>query len=583
MVRNRLHSLALIVALITACGAPPATPSPIAPGVIINLNSAGKRLPPDAAPNEQQVITWPSGSTPGSRFMDVMAMSYNTAMGSGLFSIPLTRVNKDYEIIPGAASSWSASPDGKTWTFKLRADLNWSDGTPVTADDWIASFRHIADKQTGYDFGWYFDEMAIKNFAEAEAGSARLEDIGMRAGASPKDLVIETTRPIPYMPSLVIYAAPLQKRALEKYGATYNSDPKTSVSDGPFVLEEWSEKRVVVRANKTQPDDLKPYLDRVIFTGGTGNTMLFDYQAGVLDFAIAQGAADVKVIFSDPKLSPDAATNINDFQTYYFFFDNSKPPFDNVKVRQAFAHLFDRETIVRKVLPPPAAIPLSGMLAPGFPSSNQEALKPLQAYDPALAKKLYAESGVTIAAPLILQIRMRGAQNEAMVVMAQVYADELMKQLGVQVEVRRSDENVFMEALNAKPTEIQFGMAAYGMDFLDPINMLSVFKTGGRHNWNSAAYTGLLAQAGPEQDKSKRDLLFKDAERLLVTEAPAVFAFQEFYIELWRPFLAGPNMRPGRVNKARGLGFLGNTALAAGLYDTYVTQEVTKTRPVPPK
>ena len=515
--------------------------------------------------------------------MDAMASAYNQAMGSDLFATPLVRVNKDYEIIPGAAKSWSVSPDGKTWAFKLREDLNWSDGTPVTADDFIASFRHIADKETGYDLGWYFEELQIKNFVEAEAGTARLEDIGVHAGVNPKELIIETIKPVPYLPSISIYVAPLQKKALDKYGPTYNSDTKTSVSSGPFVLEEWSEVRVVVAANKSMPDDLKPYLNKIIFSSGVGNTSLVDYQAGVLDQAFAQSAGDAKVINGDPALARDATPDASDFRVHYFFFDNSKPPFNNVKVRQAFAHLFDRETIIKKILPPPSAVPMYGILAPGFPSSNQEPLKPLQSYDPVLAKKLFAESGIRITDTLVLQVRESGPIFEATLAIAQVYADELHKQLGVNVEVRRADQKTFMDALNAKPTEVQFGLVSYGMDFLDATNMLNVFRTDGRHNWNNPKYEALLNQAKPELDKAKRDLLFQDAERLLATEAPAVFAFEEFYIVLWRSYLTGETFKPGKVNKSRGFNWPGVHAFGPGPTDTYVTREVLKTRPVPPK
>ncbi len=619
MIKSRIFSAVAIATMLAACAAPSAAPAPTqapappkaadptkapaptqapaptaapaatkapeptkAPVADTSMNTVGKKLPDDAAPSDQQVIVIAAVPPPaGARMMDIMAATYNRGLGADLFAIPLVRLNKDFQVIPGSAASWSASADGKTWTFKIRPDLNWSDGTPVTAADWVASFQHITKKETAYDFGWYFEEANIKNFADAEAGKAKPEDIGVRVGASPKDLVIETTKSIPYLPMLFLYASPMQKAALEKSGPTYNSDPKTSVSAGPYVLQDWSENRVVVVANKNMPDDLKPLLNKVIIIAQKNG--LQAYQAGEVDTAVAGSAADVKVITSDANLSKDSTQDPADFRVHYFFFDMSKPPFNNIKVRQAFAHLFDRDTIVKKILPLPAGAPMYGFLAPGFPDSNQEQLKTLQSYDPAMAKQLYADSGVKITDKLTLQVRTENAVEDAAVAMAQVYADEIKKQLGVEIEVKRTPQKTFMDALNAKPTKMDFGMISYGMDFLDPSNMLSVFKPNGRHNWNNDKYAALLDQAGPETDIAKRDQVYKDAEKLLVTEAPGIFAFQQFNVNLWRPYLNGVTFQPGKVNTARGIGWPGFSSFNLGTYDTYVTKDVLKTRPNPPK
>ncbi len=561
---------------------PTAAPKPTeAPKPVTNVNNIGKKLPDDAAPSEQQVLVFAGDSQPGSRFMDLMASVYNRSGGPDMFSTSLVRLDKDFNVIPGSAKSWSASADGKTWTFKLREDLNWSDGTPLTADDFVASFRHIVKKETAYDFNWYFDEATIKNFSEAQEGKAKPEEIGVRAGANPKELVFETNKSIPYLPMLMLYAIPMQKAALEKYGPTYNSDPKTSVSCGAFVLESWAENRTVAVANKNLPDDLKPYLNKIIWV--SPKDYVAAYQAGEVDRAVAGNAAAVKVIVNTPALAKDASQDVADFRVHYFFFDNSKPPFNNMKIRQAFAHLFDRETIMKKILPPPVALPSYSYLATGFPSANQEALKPLQMYSPDMAKKLYAESGVKITDKLTLQVRVGNVVEEALVAMAQVYAEEIKSQLGVDVEVKRVDQKVFTADMNAKPTKIQFGFISYGMDFLDPSNMLSVFKTDGRHNWNNAKFMDLITKAGPETDPVKRDQMFKDAEKLLVEEAAGVFAFQQFDVVLWRQYISGVTFKPGKVNTARGIGFPSFTGFSPSMADTYVTKDVLTMRPNIPK
>ena len=213
--------VSVVMLLLAACGAQ-ATPLPATvleptkpPAPAANVNDAGRKLPDDAAPNEQQVYVLPFHQS-DAKFADISANVYNRGGLADLFAIPLTRINKDFVTGPGSAKSWKVSADGKTWTFALREDLNWSDGTPVTADDFIATMRYMADPKTGYDFVWYFEEGNIKDFSNANQGKAQLDAIGVRQGASPKELVIETTTATPYLPSLLLYYMPLKKAALQK-------------------------------------------------------------------------------------------------------------------------------------------------------------------------------------------------------------------------------------------------------------------------------------------------------------------------------------------------------------------------------
>ncbi|MEO6064079.1 MAG: hypothetical protein ABIQ99_19290, partial [Thermoflexales bacterium] len=105
----------------------------------------------------------------------------------------------------------------------------------------------------------------------------------------------------------------------------------------------------------------------------------------------------------------------------------------------------------------------------------------------------------------------------------------------------------------------------------------------GRHNWNNAAFMDLINKAGPEVDIAKRNQLYKDAEKLLVQDAGAIFAFQQFNVNLWRSYLAGETFKPGKVNVARGIGWPDFAAFDPGPIDTYVTKDVLKLRPNPPK
>ncbi|MCS7055472.1 MAG: peptide ABC transporter substrate-binding protein [Thermoflexales bacterium] len=563
--------------------APTPTPEPT-PTTGPRVNSVGKVLPDDAAPPEQQVYVTAGQGNPG-QFMDISAMVYNRGALSDLYGVPLTRINKDFELVPGAAKEWKVSEDGLTWTFTLRDDIMWSDDTPLTADDFVATFRYMADPKSAYDFTWYYSKGSgnIKNFDEVVAGKLPVEELGVRKGANDYELIVETGEVTPYLPRLFMFAMPLQAKALAAHGPAYNSNPATCVSCGPFIVKEFSPTRVEVVANPKAADDIKPFLERMIAVPFPDSFQA--YQAGQLDFTGVSNAAQVDAVLNDPQLSAQATPDVGDFRTDYFFFDVTKPPFDNLKFRQALSHLLDRESIVKFITKPLLARPAYSFLAPGFPAANGEALKDIQRYDPELAKKLYAESGVKVD-KLLLQMRgdLEGYFGKEI---TQAYADSIKQNLGIEVEVKSVPIKDYMADLlkrtpDGKPdTTIDFGYISYGMDYLDPSNMLTVMKgsdLGGRHTWNNKEYQDLLAKAGPMTDIEERTKLYQQAEKLMVEECAFIFCIHRTPVNLWKPYIKGAPMEPGKVNLNRGVAWPGVSAMNGAASEIYIANNVLEFR-----
>ena len=562
----------------------PAAPAPTeAPKVMVN--SVGKQLPDDAAPPEQQVFVTAGSGQPG-QFMDISASVYNRAALSDLYGIPLTRINKDFELVPGAAKEWKVSEDGNTWTFTLRDDIMWSDDTPLTADDFVATFRYMADPKSAYDFTWYYSKGSgnIKNFDEVVAGKVPVEELAVRKGANDYELIIETSEITPYLPRLFLFVFPLQAKALAAHGPTYNSNPETCVSCGPFIVKEFSPTRIEVVANPKAADDFKPYLERMIAIPVPDGFQA--YLAGQLDHTSPSNAAQVDAILNDPQLSAEATPDVGDFRTDYFFFDVTKPPFDNLKFRQALSHLLDRDSIVKFITKPLLARPAYSFLAPGFPAANGEALKEIQRYDVELAKQLYAESGVKVDR-LLLQMRgdLEGYFGKEI---TQAYADSIKQNLGIEVEVKSVPMKDFMADLlkrtaDGKPdTTIDFGYISYGMDYLDPSNMLTVMKgsdLGGRHTWNNKEYQDLLAKAGPMTDIEERTKLYQQAEKLMVEECAFIWCIHRTPVNLWKPYIKGVPMEPGKINTNRGIAWPGPTnAMNGAASEIYIGNNVLEYR-----
>ncbi len=563
--------------------APKPTEAPAAPAGPMK-NSVGKVLPEDAAPPELQVYVTAGQGNPG-QFMDISASVYNRAALADMYGVPLTRINKDFELVPGAAKEWKVSEDGLTWTFTLRNDIIWSDDTPLTADDFVATFRYMADPNSGYDFTWYYSKGSgnIKNFDEVVAGQVPVEELGVRKGANDYELIIETSEVTPYLPRLFLFAMPLQAKALAAHGPAYNSNPATCVSCGPFIVKEFSPTRIEIVANPKAADDIKPFLERMIAVPFPDAFQA--YQANQLDYATVGNAAQVDAVLNDPQLSAQATPDVGDFRTDYFFFDVTKPPFDNLKFRQALSHLLDRDSIVKFITKPLLARPAYSFLAPGFPAANGEALKEIQRYDPELAKQLYAESGVKVD-KLLLQMRgdMEGYFGKEI---AQVYADSIKQNLGIEVEVKSVPQKDYMADLlkrgpDGKPdTTIDFGYISYGMDYLDPSNMLTVMKgsdLGGRHTWNNKQYQELLAKAGPMTNIEERTKLYQQAEKLMVEECAFIWCIHRTPVNLWKPYIKGAPMEPGKINVNRGVAWPNIGAMNGSASEIYIANNVLEYR-----
>ncbi|MEN9936186.1 MAG: hypothetical protein RLZZ387_2765, partial [Chloroflexota bacterium] len=609
------------LAVLAACGGAPATPEPAAPAATLpppttaptmvsaveqataapteapaataapaaeappTLNSV--TLPADAAAVEQQVYVKYNDNTATFTTIDFFVSVYERGAGAfaDLLSDPLVRLNKDFEVKPAAATEWSANEDGTVWTFKLDPNLMWNDGTPVTADDYVATFQYGAAPDHAWDFAWFFSAPgALKNWDKAVAGEVPPTEIGVRADG-PNTLIFETETPAPFLPAKMLYSPTLQKKALETVGPRYNNKPETSVSSGPFVLKEWAiGERLMYEANPDYKGNNKPFVQKLINIFARTDTFFAGYQAGEVDYVDGPNLSptDTEIIMADPELSAQLRTNAQDFRTDYLFFDTKTAPFDNIKVRQAFGHIVDRDTIIKSIVSPTQGIPAYSFLMPGFPGSNSEGLKDIQGYDPDKARALLAEAGFEGGAgfpKLTLWLRSENAIRQAV---AQAIAATIKQELGIEVEVANQDFKVFMEALNAKPTQLQFGMVSYGMDYLDPSNMLGVWLGTGRHNWQNAEFDELVNEASATVDTETRLKMFQDAERLLVEEAPGVFIYHRTVTDLIKPYVKGSELEPNRAGLS-GIQWPGFSTFSTSVSSMYIGDNVTELRPEPPK
>lgn len=556
-------------AALTGCGAtdpepvPPAeqpaeaeAPAPEAePAKVVNM--MGTELPADAAPIEEQVLHF--ADTEGSYVTWDAAVYDNVHASYIAFGDSCTRPDKDFVPQPAGCESWEVSENGLTWTFHLPKDKIWSDDTPVTAEDWVFTLQRYA--RPDYDFTWFYSMANIVNWWEVVNGDVPPEELGA-AVVDDHTFTVTTFQPTPYLPKLFgdLWVVPKHVVKDRLNDGTWSLDENNWVSCNSFKMESWTKgKEMVLVANDKYTGPYPPMVDKVIVSFMDPEVRWNAYKAGELDYIGGGYTLDLPPsamaeIMADPELQEQLIAWPN-FMTYYLFFDTWNPPFDNLKVRQAFSHAINREAITEGPLKFQAQ-PAFTMNPPGFPGENVQELKNIQNYDPELAAQLMAEAGYPGGEgfpKLTLNLR---AAFPGLINSAEAIAAMLKENLGVEVEIQNLEYSIFSEGYTSQKKnqsgDFIFALVPYEFDFVDGSNLLSVWggceKEGadlsempGRHTWYNQDYNNLLCEAGAiTGDEAKRDQLYKQAERILVEDVALIPIYHGIVNVLVKPDIASP-------------------------------------------
>ena len=524
-------SIALLSAACIACTAALARPDPEPPAP--DTNSIGIPLPPGAAPPEYQVFT---SFKAENRYLD-MATSHYQVIGHdyALVNEPLVRMDRNYNLLPAAATRWEVSDDGLAWTFYLQPDLVFADGHPLTAHDFEDTFKRWADPATGFDLEWFY--RSIRNWGGVVAGELPLDSLGVRA-VDDHTITFATKDPTPYLPLILTFSWVTPSHLFEKHGPGWSTRPETLLGSGPFRLVEWSKlDRIVLEPNPRYRGPHKPYLERVVsklYNAAVPPPMLSSYEAGAADHVSLANQAEINRIKTDSRLKDQLDTYMA-FGTTYLMMDTFKPPFDDLRVRQAFSHAIDTEALVESALQG-VAVPAVSMLPDGFPAANTRELAPVQRYDPDLARKRLAEAGYPDGRGFPRTVMwIRGASLQGGQAPQAVQA-MLKRNLNIDIGVQNTEAKLFMETMYQG--NIAFAMIPYGYDYMDPSNLLGIWRSTGRHTWHNERFESIMTVANHLiGDPARRIALYQEAERILVEDAAGVFLWHSQHNELWKPYL----------------------------------------------
>ncbi len=434
----------------------------------------------------------------------------------------LTTKSPDGKIIPGAAIRWNISRDGRTYTFYLDRQARWSNGEPITAEDFVYSLRRSADPITASNTAQML--LPIQNAREVISGELPPSELGVMT-LDEYTLQIQLVDPTPYFLGLLSHSStyPVHRASLEALGDKFTR-PGNLVSNGAYVLSRWEIRSYIeLEKNDQYREADKTLMERVVYLPVEDqSTEVKQFRAREIDWTYDvpnnQFAWLQKYYAPELTVSPWLGS-------YFFGFNLAKEPFtENRDLRQALVLAIDRDILTEKVTqfgekPSYALVPPGiGEYEPSIP----EYANWTQAERNEQARRLYALAGYSADRPLSVEIRYNTSENHKKIALA--VASMWKQVLGVRASLVNEEWKVFLQNREQKVITQVF-RAGWISDYNDPYSFLELFRSGhGRNDYafSNSTFDVLLEEVAKERLPSRRNRMMVEAERILLEESPIV-------------------------------------------------------------
>ncbi|MEY4763236.1 MAG: hypothetical protein RLZZ200_3093 [Pseudomonadota bacterium] len=449
----------------------------------------------------------------------------------------LTRIDGAGNVAPGVAASWDRSADGLTWTFHLRGDAHWSNGDPLTAQDFAYGWRRTVDPATASEYAQAF--APLRNGQDVAAGRKPVAALGLQV-VDAHTLRVELGSPTPFFLYLLTnsYFSPLHEPTIRARGTDWTR-PGNLVSNGPYVLKDLVINGAVTLAkNDRYWDAGHVRIDTVTFyplSDRSAQTARF--LAGDIDVTDGFNIDDIDWLRRDLGAQVRLAPY---FGIVMLGMHVETPPYDRKAVRQALSMAVDREILVDKLL--------KGLFLPAYGF-----VPPYEGYSPALpewaswsaerrharARELLAVAGYDAKHPLQVELAHMITSPDSRRLLEAIAAMWRMN-LGVKVTMNMSEWRVFIQDRRIGKHGL-FWHAWIG-DYLDPYTFLSLFskEDGNNHpRYASPRFESLLGEAVSTGDDARRMSIFRQAEALLDEDAPSIPIYYYQSRHLVRPYVGG--------------------------------------------
>ena len=424
--------------------------------------------------------------------------------------------------VPGIAERWDISPDRTVYTFHLRSGATWSNGDPITAEDFVFSYRRILSPKLGSPYA----EMLhiLKNGKAYNQGTLTdFEQVGVKTlDTHTLQLTLETPTPS-FLARLNHWSwFPVHPPTILKYGTidalgTAWTQPGNFVGNGPFVLDTWRQNQsIVVVKNSNYWDATNVRLNAIHFYPiGDHKIEERSFLAGQLHIT---GTVPLERVATYRKNHPELLRITPYLRSYYYLLNIAKPPLNDLRVRKALALAIDRNAIVNYVTCSGEEAALS--FTPPHIGNYTPPVMP--AFDPTEAKRLLAEAGFPEGAGFP-KISLLFHTSDLHTRIAEVIQQMWKNNLGIEIVLENVEWKIYQSRRQNRQYEI--ARAEWVADYVDPSSFLEVWQTGGGNNhtdWSSPVYDALILKAAQTPDDTERMEYFRQAETILLNDMPII-------------------------------------------------------------
>lgn len=449
----------------------------------------------------------------------------------------LTRLDAKDQPTPGAAEKWDVSSDGLTYTFYLRSNAKWSNGDPVTAADFEFAWKRALNPELAFENAYML--FPIKNAQAYNEKKLGVDALGIKA-LNDHTLEVTLEKPTAYFLNLTAFHAfyPIHQKTVAANPDNWANDVTTLIGNGPFKITNW------VHSGQLGFVKNDHYWDVAAVKLAKMEWPISDSQSTRLAL-VENNQADMMVeppVVEHDRLNQAGLLKISPYLgTYYYVFNTQKAPFDNPKVRKAFALAINRDALVKNVIKG-SKKPAYSWVAPGLinPATNKDFREEGGNYeveDIALAKKMLAEAGYPEGngLPPITLLFNTGEMHKSI---AEAIQEMWKQNLGVSVTLTNQESKVFLESRHQG--EFQIARASWVGDYADPMTFMDVFKDPTNDaKYNNPVYNHVIEQAQSTMDQKVRMQAMHDGEKILFDDGvilPIYYTTQPF---VTKPYVKG--------------------------------------------
>jgi oligopeptide transport system substrate-binding protein len=460
----------------------------------------------------------------------------------------LVTYDKDNNVIPALAESWTISSDGTVYTFKLRRGLKWSDGSPLNAKDFIYSYFRILDPKVAAQYSVMFTDF-IKGAEEYYGGQGSRNQVGI---SSPDDypLVRTLKGPTPFfLGTLGMWCFfPVKQSVVEKDPERWTLSPSTFVSNGPFKVSDikMGESITVVK-NENYYNAASVKLQEIVFRYILEpSTALTALEGGQIDGLRSPPSSEISRL----RFDSNAFQAVPSFATTYYLINRNVKPFDDLRVRRALALALDRQSIIQNVLQSSDS-PAYGLVSPGYVVNGKDFKDGRPAYygltpqaNVDAAKRFLAEAGYPDGRGFpTIQLSYYTDRTVRSIVEAM---QQMWKQnLGINAEISTQEWAVYYEGI--QHMDYQIGAMGWGGDYLHPMTFLTTITSSNPTNftgYSNARYDDLVVQAQNEVDPVKAVAIMQQAEDLAMDDVAVLPLYHRSNYFMMAPHVKGFYMTP---------------------------------------